>query len=112
VNQRPHTAKVGTLLYEVHATVDAELVASYEDYMIGTHIPDVLASRCFTAASLLKLGDSRYRIAYEVRDDATLQRYLDDHAPALRADFARHFPTGVELSREVWRVASSWSADI
>ncbi len=100
------------LLYEVHATVDAELVAAYEDYMIGTHIPDVLASRCFNGASLLKLGDSRYRIAYEVRDDATLQRYLDDHAPALRADFARHFPTGVELSREVWRVVTSWPAGV
>jgi hypothetical protein len=98
------------VLYEVSATVQPQLVAEYERYMLERHIPDVLASGCFLGGSLLRAGDGRYRIAYRVGDEAVLRRYLDEHAPALRADFAQHFPTGVELSRENWRVLRAWDA--
>lgn len=97
------------VIYEVSGTVKRELVPDYERYMRERHIPDVLATGSFLGAALVRAGESRYRILYEVVDDATLQRYLDEHAPALRADFAAHFPTGVELSREVWKVMERWS---
>lgn len=96
------------LLYEVTATVRDDLIPDYERYMRERHIPDVLATGRFTGASLTRSAEGRYRISYELADRATLERYLNDHAPALRADFARHFPTGVELSREVWSVAQRW----
>lgn len=96
------------VIYEVNATVERELVPEYERFMRDVHVPDVLATGSFTRAAILKAGENRYRIVYEVEDEATLQRYLDERAPALRADFARHFPTGVELSREIWRVLERW----
>lgn len=99
------------IVYEVSATVERELVPDYERYMRDQHVPDVIGTGSFTRASIVKAGENRYRIAYEVQDDATLQRYLDEYAPALRADFARHFPTGVELSREIWRVLERWPDD-
>lgn len=99
------------ILYEVSGTVERELVPEYERYMREQHIPDVLATGSFVRASIVKAGENRYRILYEVAEEATLQRYLDEHAPALRADFARHFPTGVELSREIWRVMQQWSGN-
>lgn len=97
------------LIYEVSGTVNPELVPAYERYMTERHIPDVLATGSFVGAAIVKAGENRYRILYEVADDATLQKYLDEHAPALRADFATHFPTGVELSRDTWRVLRRWS---
>ena len=100
----------GKVLYEVSATVQPQLVAKYERYMLERHIPDVLASGCFLGASLLKAGDGRYRIVYSVSGEEVLRQYLDEHAPALRADFAHHFPTGVELSRENWSVLRTWNA--
>lgn len=96
------------LIYEVSGTVDPGLVPEYERYMREQHIPDVLATGSFIGATIVKAGENRYRILYEVADDATLMRYLDEHAPALRSDFARHFPTGVELSRDVWHVLERW----
>lgn len=97
------------VIYEVSGTVKRELVPDYERYMRERHIPDVLATGSFLGAALVRAGENRYRILYEVADEATLQRYLDEHAPALRADFAAHFPTGVELSREVWKVMERWN---
>jgi hypothetical protein len=99
------------IIYEVSATVSRELVREYERYMREQHIPDVLATGSFLRAAIVKAGENRYRILYAVADEATLQRYLDEHAPELRADFAKHFPTGVELSREIWRVMERWPGD-
>ena len=31
-----------------------------------------------------------------------LDRYLDHHTAAMRADFQAHFPTGATVTREVW----------
>jgi hypothetical protein len=96
------------VIYEVSAEVAPPLVQAYERYMRDKHIPDVLGSGCFLGASLVNADENRYRIAYLVGDEATLRRYLDEHAPELRADFTRHFPEGVKLSREVWRVLQRW----
>lgn len=99
------------IIYEVSGTVNRELVPEYERYMRERHIPDVLATGSFSAAAILRAGENRYRMLYECADEATLQEYLNEYAPSLRADFARHFPTGVELSRDVWRVLERWARD-
>lgn len=99
------------IIYEVSGTVNRELVPEYERYMRERHIPDVLATGSFSVAAILRAGENRYRILYECADDVRLQEYLNEHAPSLRADFAKHFPTGVELSREVWRVLERWTPD-
>lgn len=87
--------------YEITATVEAALTDAYEHYM-RAHIGDVLATGCFLDATFERAAPGRYRIRYRAADRATLDRYLEQHAPALRADFARHFPTGVTIAREVW----------
>lgn len=87
--------------YEITADVDPALAADYESWM-RAHIADVLATGCFTGATFERSGTGQYRIRYRAKDRATLDRYLSEHAPALREDFARHFPTGVTNAREVW----------
>ena len=95
--------------YEVTAVVDAARITDYEEYM-RRHIPDLLATGCFTAARLEKAAPGRYRVLYQAPSQADLDRYLRDHAAGLRADFVKHFPAGVQLSREVWAAVEVWPA--
>jgi hypothetical protein len=94
--------------YEITATVDPGLVDGYERYMRQRHIPDVLATGHFQRALFASAPPGRYRIRYDAPSDKDLERYLAEHAPRLREDFASHFPTGVALTREVWTVVEAW----
>lgn len=49
-----------------------------------------------------KSVQGRYRVRYEAATREALDCYLNEHTPRLRADFAAHFLTGVQLTREVW----------
>jgi hypothetical protein len=96
------------ITYEVAATVAPELRARYEVYMRERHIPDVLATGLFTGARFARSDEGSYRVRYELAGRAALEKYLQVHAPRLRADFAAHFPHGVELSRDSWLTLQQW----
>jgi inhibitor of KinA sporulation pathway (predicted exonuclease) len=98
------------LIYEVTATVRAELADAYEHYLRTEHIPDLLTTGCFVGARIAQAGVGRYRITYDMPDSAALDRYLAEHAPRLRADVRLRFPDGLDLEREVWTVKQSWPA--
>ena len=97
--------------YEITAEVREDLVPAYEAYMRGRHIPDLLATGHFFAASFSRTGAGRYRVRYEAHDGAALEQYLAEHAPQLRSHFDAHFPEGVRLEREVWAVLQRWPAE-
>ena len=95
------------ITYEITAIVEAELTERYEDYMANRHITDVLATGYFTSATFSR-NENRYRIRYETASHDELDRYLETEASRLRADFATHFPDGIEISRENWEVIASY----
>jgi len=97
-----------SLVYEVTAVVESELADGWERYMRARHIPDVLATGCFTGASLARASGGRYLIRYHLATRAELERYLAQAAPALRAEFAAHYPGGVALTRETWELVQEW----
>ena len=94
--------------YEVTTVVAPHLIAAYERYMREQHIPEILQTGCFQGAVLTRAAVGRYRIRYEARKEADLERYLSKHAAGLREDFAFHFPEGVTVSREVWVTIQAW----
>lgn len=96
------------ITYEITASVRDDLIDAYETYMRDRHIPDVLRTGAFVAASLSTSTPGRYRIRYEARSREHLDDYLAKHAPSLREHFAKTFPTGVELSREEWTIVQTW----
>jgi hypothetical protein len=100
-----------TVTYEISAEVREDLVSSYEAFMREMHIPDLLATGHFLGASFSRGTPGRYRVRYEARDIAALERYLAEDAPRLREHFDAHFPDGVRLSREVWALVEQWPAD-
>lgn len=97
------------ITYEITAIVRVDLRDAYERYMRERHIPDLLATGCFVAATLSRSTPGRLRIRYEARHREALDRYLADHAPRLRAHALEHFPDGIELSREEWEVLEQWT---
>jgi len=99
-----------SLVYEVTAVVELELADGWERYMRERHIPDVLATGCFTRASLARASGGRYLIRYHLATRADLERYLAQAAPALRAEFTARYPGGVALTRETWELVQEWEA--
>ena len=97
------------IFYEVTAEVEPELHASFENYMRGKHIPDVLKTGSFEGSFFESSEAGRYRIRYRCESREVLEEYIKKHAPLLRADVATTFPTGVELSREVWDVIEAFA---
>lgn len=96
--------------YEITATVRSDLCDDYERYMRDTHIPDLMRTGSFVAATFGRSAPGRYRIRYEAKSRADLDAYIAAHAPRLRAHFGATFPAGIELSREEWEIVESWEA--
>lgn len=95
-------------IYEITATVRADLIEAYEKYMRESHIPDLLTTGFFGGAKFTRAGENRFRIQYEAWNRAALDEYLETESARLRADFLAHFPEGIELSRENWEIVQAW----
>jgi len=96
--------------YEVRASVEASLADKYEQFMKGKHLRDVLDTGRFVSATLERGGAGKYRVLYRAQNRHDVDRYVSDSAPAVRQDFAEHFPTGVQLERDVWEELVTLSA--
>ncbi|MFZ1699535.1 MAG: DUF4286 family protein [Pyrinomonadaceae bacterium] len=94
------------ITYEITATVPAETLDAYDQYMIGQHIADVMATGCFTGATYYRDG-ARRRTTYEAMDQESLDRYLKNDADRLRRHFAEQFHDSVTLTREVWEAMTT-----
>src|SRR5688500_14010798 len=96
------------VVYEVTVQVESGLCEAYERYMTEQHIPDLLATDAFAGATFEKAAAGRYRVRYEALTQQILERYIDEVAPRILYDFARHFPRGIEADREVWTQLGSF----
>lgn len=100
--------RTGNIIYEIQASVRADLRAEWESYMRDEHVPEVVAAGGFLGATLERGDAGRYRIRYVAPDLERLEAYRRDAAPRLRQAALDRFPDGVELAREDWEVAGSW----
>ncbi len=98
------------IAYEVTVDLGEDLVERYVEYMQTRHIPQILATGCFAHAEFDRASETRFRQRYLAVALADLERYLEHHAPVLREDYAKHFPTGTRLVREIWEEVNRWAA--
>jgi Domain of unknown function (DUF4286) len=96
------------LRYEVTLEVEPGLAATLEAWMRRTHVPDIGATGCFLRIRFDRASETRYRTCYHAATAADLNRYLAEHAPEMRDQFARRFPSGISVSREVWEELDTW----
>jgi hypothetical protein len=76
-------------IYNVTCNVAPEIHLEWIHWMKSTHIPEVLATACFSEARILKLMNiedegATYAIQYTYAQEADLLKYQSVFAPALQ----------------------------
>lgn len=98
----PMETDSGSIVYEVAVEVRDDLRETFEVYMTGEHLPDVMATGCFVSARFERAGAGRYRSRFEAASRADLDRYLTEHTVQLREHVKQRFPDGLRFDREQW----------
>jgi hypothetical protein len=76
-------------IYNITSKIDPSIHENWVVWMKETHIPEVMATNCFTQyqfVRLLEVDDSdgpTYAIQYMANSKADYNRYLEIHAPLL-----------------------------
>jgi hypothetical protein len=99
------------ILYEVTLQVEPALAPAVEHYMRTHHIPVILRTGCFYYIRFDRAPEGKFRTSYRAHSSANLERYLQDHAPSVRAEFQAEFPSGVALTRETWTARQEWQTE-
>lgn len=97
------------ITYEVIVEVEPYLADGFQRYMMLKHIPEILATGCFSAISFERATAGRFRTRYQAANQEELDRYLQDHTQQFREDFIRHFPEGISVRRDTWESLERWS---
>lgn len=96
------------ITYEVNVEVEPYLADGFQRYMVLKHIPEILATGCFTAIAFERGGPGRFRTRYQAASPDDLERYLEQHTQHFREDFLRHFPEGIRVHRDTWEGLERW----
>jgi hypothetical protein len=94
--------------YEVVLSLEPSLAPRIEDYMRQSHIPAIYATGCFRHIRFFRSSAGQFRTSYEAESQAELDRYLEEHAPRLRAEFQQEVPSGVSIARTIWFEQEVW----
>jgi hypothetical protein len=97
-----------TIRYEVSLDIEPDMVDVVDAYMLDRHLDAMYATGCFVRITFERSDDGRRRSVYECATQADLDRYLDQHAAEMRADFAEHITSGATPSRAVWTPVRTW----
>jgi GMP synthase-like glutamine amidotransferase len=78
------------IIYNVTIKVEAAIVKEWLQWMQQVHIPEVIATGCFTHAVMVRLLDiddtegPTYAVQYHAESKANYNRYIDKFADELR----------------------------
>lgn len=84
------------IIYNVTVSIDAEIEEQWVKWMKEVHIPEVMAAGYFVSGRLCRVigGTEKgvtYASQYECESLAKMQQYETKAAPALRADYNKHY---------------------
>ncbi len=103
--------RVKRVIYEVNVEVDA---AAHDEYRVWLrdHIAEILTLPGFAGAKVFEVlepppsaGRVGLCVQYALKDRASLDDYLRDHAPRLRADGVARFGDRFQAARRILRGA-------
>lgn len=78
------------IIYNVTIKVEAAIASEWLQWMQQVHIPEVIATGCFTHAVMVRLLDiddtegPTYAVQYHAESKANYNRYIDKFAEELR----------------------------
>lgn len=100
------------IVYNVTIKIDTEVAPQWLDWMLSEHIPEVMATACFSSYKLLHLegyDDEEgltYAIQYTCPNPELLEIYQRDHAPALQARHKERYEGRFAAFRTLLRILS------
>jgi ABC-type ATPase with predicted acetyltransferase domain len=80
------------IIYNVTTNLDESIEKQWLQWMQEKHIPEILATKKFTTARLVKvlveeeMGGTTYSVQYTTDSKATLEKYYQEDAPRLRQE--------------------------
>lgn len=95
------------MLYIVHITVANAQNEAWFRWMRDEHVPEVLATGCFSSATFVRDADADsashtgYRIVYRAHSQQAFERYQRESGDALRADHTARFGAVTTAQREL-----------
>ncbi len=78
------------IIYNVTVKVDESIKPEWLAWLKGEHIPDMVATGCFTHAVILQLLEvdnsegPTFAIQYHSESKGLYNNYIENHAPAMR----------------------------
>jgi len=98
---------VGVIVYEVNLAVDRDIVDDYRAWL-SAHVAEILRLPGFVDARILDVlepAQDAHRVAlcvqYTLRDRASFDAYVRDHAPRMRGEGEARFGGRFQVSRRV-----------
>ena len=93
------------VIYEVNVSIDNKIYADYYRWLIP-HVKDILKIEGFTQAEISKetIEQDQFTqltIRYELKSEADLENYLQNHASTLRADAKARFGDYFTITRRI-----------
>ncbi len=84
------------ILYNVTVNIDATIQKEWLAWMTEVHIPEVMATGCFTENKVCRIlaeeqGGMAYSIQYFAPDMSTYIKYQTEFAPALQEEHAKKY---------------------
>lgn len=80
------------IIYNVTTNIHESVHDQWLTWMQNKHIPEILATKKFTSAKIVKvlieeeMGGTTYSVQYTTDSKATLQKYYDEDAPSFRTE--------------------------
>jgi hypothetical protein len=77
------------IIYNVTVNIDNDVLDDWLHWMKTVHVPDVVATGCFTDGNIFKImvdeqQGTSYSIQYKAKSMDDVNRYLETFAPSLR----------------------------
>lgn len=94
------------ILYRVQVVLPRDIYDDWLHYMLHDHIPDVLATGCFTGYSIARIVDAAVdhvtvSISYTCSSMDAYNRYQAQYAPSLQAHHSSRYGALVTASRMI-----------
>lgn len=84
------------IIYNVTINIDDDVHDEWIQWMKSKHIPDVVATGCFSSGTMFKLlvdehSGTSYSVQYRAPNMEAINRYLENFAQQMRGDAEKNF---------------------
>ena len=84
------------IIYNITVSVDSQKADEWLNWMRTKHIPDVMATACFTEGKISRIqggveGEMTFSIMYLCASDELIKIYTEQHAPLLQKEHSEKF---------------------